>query len=292
MVRYGSAPSTPIPAPKRPNARALTPLVTSFGSPLASPAFHRSPYVTAPEPSPSLLPYINSPVPSPGLSPYVASHRPIAPEPTSPLPSLFSPAFSAPSVYSQSTGAASFYPRRTSHVSFASNVTSVRTPSKRLANRTEALAALEGRIRDRARTREKAKERRISKHSDFMSLSDDEDEDEDEADIMEEKEGDEKRQHPREDQKRPVPMEDEDRVLPVSPLPPAHSPLPHHSQGGPQVQAQVQPEPAHTPPPPRPPKGRRRRSTMESWFPLSNFLDFRDDELAGWRGVVEIASAL
>ncbi|TFY58164.1 hypothetical protein EVG20_g8258 [Dentipellis fragilis] len=52
----------------------------------------------------------------------------------------------------------------TQRFSFASGATSVRTPSKRIANRSDALACLEG--RDRARYRRR----------NFMNLSDDEDE--------------------------------------------------------------------------------------------------------------------
>ena len=41
--------------------------------------------------------------------------------------------------------------------------------------------------------------------------------------------------------------------------------------------------------PSKPPRSRSRRSTLESWF---NFLDFKDEELSGWRGVVEIVNGL
>jgi hypothetical protein len=39
-------------------------------------------------------------------------------------------------------------------------------------------------------------------------------------------------------------------------------------------------------------KSRSRRGTLESWFPLANFIDLKDDELQGWRGVVEIVNGL
>jgi hypothetical protein len=43
----------------------------------------------------------------------------------------------------------------------------------------------------------------------------------------------------------------------------------------------------------KPPRSRSRRSTLESWFPpLANFIDFKDEELSGWRGVVEIVNGL
>ena len=41
--------------------------------------------------------------------------------------------------------------------------------------------------------------------------------------------------------------------------------------------------------PSKPSRSRSRRSTLESWF---NFLDFKDEELSGWRGVVEIVNGL
>ncbi len=39
-------------------------------------------------------------------------------------------------------------------------------------------------------------------------------------------------------------------------------------------------------------KPKSRRGTLESWFPLANFIDLKDDELQGWRGVVEIVNGL
>jgi hypothetical protein len=39
-------------------------------------------------------------------------------------------------------------------------------------------------------------------------------------------------------------------------------------------------------------KPKSRRATLESWFPLANFIDLKDDELQGWRGVVEIVNGL
>jgi hypothetical protein len=36
------------------------------------------------------------------------------------------------------------------------------------------------------------------------------------------------------------------------------------------------------------PRSRSRRGTLESWFPLANFIDLKDDELQGWRNVVDI----
>jgi len=63
--------------------------------------------------------------------------------------------------------------------------------------------------------------------------------------------------------------EEEDRVLPAATAIPSH------------VQAASSK-----------PRSRSRRGTLESWFPLANFIDLKDDELQGWRGVVEIVNGL
>jgi hypothetical protein len=39
-------------------------------------------------------------------------------------------------------------------------------------------------------------------------------------------------------------------------------------------------------------RSRSRRSTLESWFPIANFIDLKDDELQSWHGVVEIMNGL
>ena len=69
--------------------------------------------------------------------------------------------------------------------------------------------------------------------------------------------------------------EEEDRVLP----PPASN-LPTHIQ-----QKRTSSSSSVS-------KPKSRRGTLESWFPLANFIDFKDDELQGWRGVVEIVNGL
>lgn len=43
---------------------------------------------------------------------------------------------------------------------------------------------------------------------------------------------------------------------------------------------------------PSKPHSRSRRSTLESWFPLANFIDLKDEDLSNWRGVVEILNGL
>lgn len=40
------------------------------------------------------------------------------------------------------------------------------------------------------------------------------------------------------------------------------------------------------------PRTPSRRSTLESWFPLANFIDLKDDELQSWHGVLEIVNGL
>jgi hypothetical protein len=37
---------------------------------------------------------------------------------------------------------------------------------------------------------------------------------------------------------------------------------------------------------PSKPRTRSRRSTLESWFPLANFIDLKDDDFAGWHGFI------
>jgi hypothetical protein len=50
--------------------------------------------------------------------------------------------------------------------------------------------------------------------------------------------------------------------------------------------------PLQTQIPPSKPQTRSRRSTLDSWFPIANFIDLRDDELQSWRGVIEIVNGL
>lgn len=50
-------------------------------------------------------------------------------------------------------------------------------------------------------------------------------------------------------------------------------------------------QPADPAEPARPAKlGRKRGSTLESWFPLKSFIDFKDDDLSSWnwRSFIEI----
>ncbi|KAI0259355.1 hypothetical protein BC834DRAFT_634587 [Gloeopeniophorella convolvens] len=162
---------------------------------------------------------------------------------------------------------ASWQARPVSFVSFSSTSTSIRTTRKRNVERSNALACLEGRSPAPGRIPRSTRQRN------FMSMSDDED---DEPDADAEDDGPAARSAPTPSFVLATPPpsrrttatvrspvdEEEDRVLPVN------------------AAAAVRP------------KMRPRRSTLESWFPLANFIDLKDDELSGWRGVVEIVSGL
>ncbi|KAH9953649.1 hypothetical protein BC827DRAFT_1247130 [Russula dissimulans] len=175
-------------------------------------------------------------------------------------------------------------PHHTSFMSFSSTGTSVRTARRRNVERSNALACLEGRYDAPGRVPRSTRQRN------FMSMSDDEDEemardDEDtggEADV--EDDGDAPERSPRSifkssllpsaSRQSPRKMshwlidEEEDRVLPPATIP------------------------SRRQSPSSNPRSRSRRSTLESWFPLANFIDLRDDELQGLRSVVEIVNGL
>lgn len=174
-------------------------------------------------------------------------------------------------------------------MSFSSSATSIRTARRRNMERSNALACLEGRSHVPGRVPRKVRQRN------FMSMSDDEDEvagdDEDaggDADIEDDSDAPDRPPRTMLGSSLASPTsaptsstrtirgaefhspvdEEEDRVLPVAATP-SH------------IQA-ASPKP----------RSRSRRSTLESWFPLANFIDLKDDELQGWRGVVEIVNGL
>jgi len=170
-------------------------------------------------------------------------------------------------------------------MSFSSSgtVTSTRTARRRHAERSNALACLEGRSRAPGRVPRSVRQRN------FMSMSDDEEEardDEDaggDADVEDDSDAPERLQTASRSSfvlspslsspaRSPV-DEEEDRVLPPF--------RPHFRQ---QRTSSSSSASKH--------KSRSRRSTLESWFPLANFIDLKDDELQGWRGVVEIVNGL
>ncbi|KAI0039052.1 hypothetical protein FA95DRAFT_1684423 [Auriscalpium vulgare] len=251
----------------------------------------------SPKPAPSAtlpeIPFSLPPVaPSPPTSPS-SSHAPSA---RSSL-SAHRPSHSAPSMMSRPSSALAFplppvastsarrptpasLARSQSYLSFSSATTSVRTTRKRTAHRNDALAALEG--------RGEAAPRRRTPSRNFMSMSDDEDED-DVPPPPRRRVSSTPRRRVSSAQRAPPPtpatltrfpgVDEEESVLPS----PAVAPPLAASWSLPAPRASVSSPP---------PKTRRRRSTMESWFPLANFIDFKDDDLAGWRGLVEIASAV
>lgn len=167
-------------------------------------------------------------------------------------------------------------------MSFSSTGTSIRTSRRRNMERSNALACLEGRSRNPSRVPRSMRQRN------FMSMSDDEAEEvgdgEDtggDADVEDDGNASEPPQRatfrsafaspvsPRRPAMRSSPVdEEEDRVLPPAAIP-----------------SRIQT-------PSSKPQSRSRRSTLESWFPLANFIDLKDDELQGWRGVVEIVNGL
>lgn len=174
-------------------------------------------------------------------------------------------------------------------MSFSTSATSIRTARRRNMERSNALACLEGRSRMPGRVPRKVRQKN------FMSMSDDEDEvagdDEDaggDADVEDDSDAPERLPQTTLSSSLASPAsaptsstttvsstefhspvdEEEDRVLPAVAIP---SPIQAASQK---------------------PRSRSRRSTLESWFPLANFIDLKDDELQGWRGVVEIVNGL
>lgn len=166
-----------------------------------------------------------------------------------------------------------------------STATTVRTPSKRRKNRNDALARLEGRARDALKNRDQRsngdRERNIEGDQALREAGDDEDDD-DERDFMLMSDDDEESYETHVQFSAP----------PSTPIPPAPvSASPSSPSVGPGRAVQ----------------GRRRRSTMESWFPpLSNFMDLRDDRdrcdsgssegigsarmSMGWRSVVGVVT--
>ncbi|KAI0306160.1 hypothetical protein B0F90DRAFT_970333 [Multifurca ochricompacta] len=171
--------------------------------------------------------------------------------------------------------------RHASFMSFSSTSTSIRTTRRRNAERSNALACLEGRSRTSGRIP------RSMRHRNFMSMSDDEDEEVEgdtgeDGDVEDDSDVSKPLDALNSSLRVPIPVtvstattnshcpidEEEDRVLPVV--------------------AMLSPTEIST----VKPKTRSRCSTLESWLPLVNFIDLKDDELPAWRGIVEIVSGL
>src|SRR6266850_2089895 len=289
--------SPSLPSARRPSRDSLRTLPSPRPAPSSAlpevPCEPKEPHSLSPIviPSPSLFPASLSNRSEGGLSP-TSFHAPLSAPPTTSLsspgtsssfvqtPPLLSP-LSSPSYHTSRLG---------SFMSFSSTSPSFRTVRRRNMERSNALACLEGRSRTPGRVPRKVRQRN------FMSMSDDEDEaagdDEDaggDADVEDDSDAPERPPRantfrssassasPRRSPGRkdlsagtwaescsPV-DEEEDRVLP------AVSAIPSHVQAASSK-----------------PRSRSRRGTLESWFPLANFIDLKDDELQGWRGVVDI----
>jgi len=174
-------------------------------------------------------------------------------------------------------------------MSFSSSATSVRTARRRNVERSNALACLEGRSRMPGRVPRKVRQRN------FMSMSDDEDDaagDEDDAG------GDADVEDDSDAPERPLRTSLSSSLTPPTCAPTSStgtdSPAEFHSPVD-EEEDRVLPTtavPSHIQAATSKPKSRSRRSTLESWFPLANFIDLKDDELQGWRGVVEIVNGL
>lgn len=174
-------------------------------------------------------------------------------------------------------------------MSFSSSgtVTSTRTARRRHAERSNALACLEGRSRAPGRVARGVRQRN------FMSMSDDEEDARDDEDAGGDADVEDDSDAPERSHQTPSrstfmlspsvasparsPIdEEEDRVLP-----PSTNSRPH-----------VRPQRTSSSSSVSKRKSQSRRGTLESWFPLANFIDLKDDELQGWRGVVEIVNGL
>ncbi|KAN0113820.1 hypothetical protein V8E52_007292 [Russula decolorans] len=188
--------------------------------------------------------------------------------------------------------------RQESFMSFspAGTVTTSRTVRRRNVERSNALACLEGRSRTPGRVSRRMRRRN------FMSMSDDDDE---EKARDEDTEGDADVEDDDDTPERPHPTTSMSSFV-LSPPPPSPSPrtregarllideeedrvLPPPASN---FQTQVQQKRKSSSSSVSVSKPKSRRGTLESWFPLANFIDLKDEELQGWRGVVEIVNGL
>ncbi|KAI9453700.1 hypothetical protein BJY52DRAFT_1396253 [Lactarius psammicola] len=274
----GPAPSTALPdiPSGRENARLPPPIII---------------------PSSSLLPVVPSSS-SPGggslMFPQPPHSAPPNFAPSSDIPSFVSPPSPSLSPVSPVSRRAQ---QHASFISFASNVTSIRTARRRNAERSNALACLEGLSRAPGRIP------RNTRQQNFMSMSDDEDEEGAMDDTDAGKDAD---------------VEDDDDTFTTLPPPPPPPPRSGRTRASSFVlpaslpsgyvatvngsRSPIDEEEDCVLPPaaisalrqtsPSKPRTRSRRSTLESWFPLANFIDLKDEELSSWRGVVEIVNGL
>ncbi|KAH9022083.1 hypothetical protein EDB83DRAFT_89098 [Lactarius deliciosus] len=295
---------TPLPVPRRPSRDSLRTLPSPGPAPssalpdIPSEREHARNLPPIIIPGPSLFPVLSSSS-SPGggtLSFPQPPHSapPMTYAPSSDIPSFVSPSSPTISPLSLPSPLASRRAQQhASFISFSSNTTSVRTARRRHVERSNALACLEGLSRAPGRIPRNTRQN-------FMSMSDDEDDEAmDDADVG-----------------KDADVEDESDALTT--VPPASPPLPR--SGRTRVSSFVLPaslpsgymttvnrspideeEDCVLPPAaisalkqtsPSKPRSRSRRSTLESWFPLANFIDLKDEDLSNWRGVVEILNGL
>ncbi|KZT21158.1 hypothetical protein NEOLEDRAFT_1244724 [Neolentinus lepideus HHB14362 ss-1] len=314
-----------------------SPYATPMPSPTTSLRRRSRDRLPTPKPAPSShLPPVPQPSSSRHLTPLDVSTPPTSEPPSPSVPShSHSHSHSAPSIMSPSSACflsgarTSFLPsfraprrsrtrdestaaqKRNSKASSTLTRGSSVTSHQRRANRSTALACLEGRSPNPYRiSRDK---------TNFMSLSDDEDDaeaddekdEEDEEECMadfvqvQEKETSERDSIHLHDA---MLIDDEDVVMPFSPsctgrlrshsrVSPPPRPSKSRSRSNtlrlnitvPNTNTPVVTSPVSSKPPV---KNRRSRSTtLESWFPpLANFIDLADDEVGRWRSFVEVGS--
>ncbi|KAH9059842.1 hypothetical protein EDB87DRAFT_1577375 [Lactarius vividus] len=288
----------PLSVPRRPSRDSLR----TLPSPGPAPSSALPDIPSEREHARNLPPII---IPGPSLSPVVSSSSspgggtlmfpqpphsapPMTYAPSSDIPSFVSPPSPTPSPFSPLTSRRA---QHTSFISFSSNATSVRTARRRHAERSNALACLEGLSRAPGRIP------RNTRQQNFMSMSDDEDEEAmDDTDVG--KDADVEDESDAFTALPPAPRSARTRassfVLPAS-LPSGYlatvnrSPIDEEEDC---VLPQTAISSLRQTRSPSKPQSRSRRSTLESWFPLANFIDLKDEDLSNWRGVVEILNGL
>ena len=284
-----------LPPPRRPSRDSLRTLPSPGPAPSAalpeipSEREHARPLPPITIPSASLFPVSSSSYPQPPHSAPPISFAPSTDVSTFVSLSPLSP-LSPPVSASRRTQQHSFF-------SFSSNTTtSVRTSRRRNAERSNALACLEGHSRVPGRIA------RNSRQQNFMSMSDDDDE-ADESDVGEDADVEEEEDDFTTLQPPPTPPRSAARTRASSLVLPASSPIGNVATIA-EYRSPIDEEEDCVLPPAaisalrqtsssKPSRSRSRRSTLESWFPpLANFIDFKDEELSGWRGVVEIVNGL
>ncbi|KAH9022794.1 hypothetical protein EDB84DRAFT_1564884 [Lactarius hengduanensis] len=290
----------PLSAPRRPSRDSLRTLPSPGPAPSSSLpdipsereyARNLPPIII---PDPSLFPLVSLSS-SPGGGFLRFPQPPHSAPPTTYAPSSDSPSFvssPSPTLSPSSPFTSRRAQQHASFISLSSNATSVRTARRRHAARSNALACLEGLSRAPGRIPRNTRQN-------FMSMSDDEDEEAmNDTDVG-----------------KDADVEDESDALAT--VPPVPSPLlrsartrvssfvlPASLPGGYLAtdRSPIDEEEDCVLPPaaisalkqtsPSKLQSRSRRSTLESWFPLANFIDLKDEDLSNWRGVVEILNGL